>query len=404
MRRLLTAGCTALSLALVACGGTVETRRITSNSLTVYSSLPLHGPRGAEGLAVLRGEKLALQEAGGRVGDLKVGLVALDDVEADKQRWSPEQVAQNARQAVRNGTSIAYIGELDNGATAVSLPITNEADILHVAPFSTLTGLTRPSDKGEPDKYYPSGKRTFARLAPNGATEARALASWLQETGAHRVAVADDGGQDGLSAVRDLQRALRAERIDLVDLVRFDPGDKDLSEPAADVVAKEADAVVFAGATPDAGGRLLRAVHQLRPELPLFATSGAARPELAQAAGAAAAELHVVSPILDLDHAPASARRLAERYRAAFGEPAPAAALYGYEAMRSVLQAVRDAGPDGNDRPSIARAFFQAPRRDSVLGPYRFDRVGDTSLTEVSGLRIRDGALRFDRLLDGAAR
>src|SRR3954470_4651951 len=167
-------------------GGGTPSTRILSDTLTVYTSLPLRGERAPDGRAVLRGEKLALDEAGGRVGDLAIGLVALDDTKTSTGRWDPNQTAENARQAVENPTTMAYIGDLDSGASAVSIPITNEAQILQVSPLSTYAGLPQPADKGEPAKYYPSGKRNFARLVPNGAVEADALAGWLRDRGIGR--------------------------------------------------------------------------------------------------------------------------------------------------------------------------------------------------------------------------
>src|SRR3954447_2969106 len=157
-------------LALLAgCGGGGSAgKRITSDTLTIYTGLPLRGLHAETGRAVLRGEKLALHDAGGRVGNLEIGLIALDDTDTATGRWAPGIVAANARQAAQNPTTIAYIGDLDSGATAVSVPITNEIGILQVSPLSEYTGLTQPSDKGEPDKYYPSGRRTFARIVPTG--------------------------------------------------------------------------------------------------------------------------------------------------------------------------------------------------------------------------------------------
>jgi len=105
-------------------GGGTGSTRVTSDTLTIYTGLPLRGPRGPEGRAVLRGEKLALHDAGGHVNNLEIGLVALDDTDGSTLQWAPGQVAANAREAAQNPTTIAYIGDLDSGASAVSVPIT----------------------------------------------------------------------------------------------------------------------------------------------------------------------------------------------------------------------------------------------------------------------------------------
>src|SRR4051794_16034140 len=241
---------------VVGCGSAkTASTKITSDTLTIYTGLPLRGTRAAEGRAVLRGEKLALDEAGGRVGNLAIGLIALDDTKTATGRWDPNQVADNARQAVENPTTIAYIGDLDSGASAVSIPITNETGILQVSPLSDYTGLTQPADKGEPAKYYPSGRRNFARLVPNGRVEADALAGWLRDRGIGRTTLAYDGYQEGLGQGSEVERALKADGIQVVDVVRVDPTDvdpADMAGTARDIARAPAPALVYAGASRDA--------------------------------------------------------------------------------------------------------------------------------------------------------
>lgn len=399
----------ALSLAavtlLAGCGGNVSSTRITSDTLSIYTGLPLRGERADVGRAVLRGEKLALDEAGGHVGDLSIGLIALDDTKTSTGSWDPGQVAANARQAAENPTTIAYIGDVDSGATAVSLPITNETGILHVSPLSGYTGLTQPADKGEPAKYYPSAKQTFARLVPTGGKEAAALASWLKAMGFSRVALAYDGLQEGLGQGSELERALHEADVEVVDILRVEPGDTpaDVVGDAQDVARSPARALVYAGASVSTALALLRAVHQREPGEAFFVTSGVAAPQLAAGLESAERQVYAISPLLPLGHRSAAAGRMAVRYRERFGPPPPPAALYGYEAMRGVLDAIRQAGPNGNDRNGVTAAYFRRAVADSVLGPYAIDPAGDTSETAFGAFRVRDGRLRFERLLASPA-
>jgi len=405
MRRAVLAGLAALAAAaaLTGCGSTASTR-ITSNSLTVYTSLPLRGERAAQSLAILRGEKLALQESGGRIGGLKVGLVALNDADPKTGTWEPGIAAANARQAARNPTTIAYVGESDSGGTAVSLPITNETGVLQVSPLSSLTGLTRESDKGEPDKYYPSARRTFARLVPDGATEARALVEWLGDEEVKTIAVATDGRQEGLGMLLDLRNALRGTAIQLLEVVRVEPDAKSFEGPVRDLTQKVTpNAVVYLGSAPETAGLLLRAVHAAAPLLPLYATGGVAFPGFAKALGGAGRVVGLTSPIVAPDASLAAVKRFESSYRGAFGVAPPAEAAYGYEAMRSVLQAVRDAGSEGNDRSAIIDAFMAPKRANTVLGDYSIDRFGDTSTHAIGAYSVTGGHIRYDRTLDGGS-
>ena len=59
------------------------------------------------------------------------------------QDWDPGTVEANAKRAADDPRTIAYVGELDRGASAVSVPRTNHADLLQVSPLDGLTSLTR---------------------------------------------------------------------------------------------------------------------------------------------------------------------------------------------------------------------------------------------------------------------
>ena len=77
--------------------------------------------------------------------------------------WSPVASGANARTATEDSTSIAYVGELESGATRTSLPITNDAEMLQIAPGSPAADLVGPFEGSDevPEETQPSGLRTF---------------------------------------------------------------------------------------------------------------------------------------------------------------------------------------------------------------------------------------------------
>src|SRR3712207_6253460 len=106
------------------------------------------------------------RSAGGKAGNFKIKYVSLDDATAATGKWEPGKVSENARKAVQDDKTIAYLGEFNSGASAISIPLLNEAGILQVSPSNTYVGLTRAegAEKGEPQKYQPSGTKTFGRV------------------------------------------------------------------------------------------------------------------------------------------------------------------------------------------------------------------------------------------------
>ena len=166
-----------MALGITACGdddddgGDSGGSTASGETLTIYSSLPLQGTSKEQSEAVIDGEKLALKQAGNKVGDFKLKYVSLDDSTAQNPGTADEaQTAQNARKVVQDKSAIFYLGEFNSGGTKVSLPILNKAGIPQISPSNTYVGLTQEkppgTEPGEPDKYYPSGDEDVRTRRP----------------------------------------------------------------------------------------------------------------------------------------------------------------------------------------------------------------------------------------------
>src|SRR5512132_1622053 len=144
MGRALTTSAIVLAAAgLAACGGgSGERSKIPGNTLPIYSSLPAHGVSAPAARAVAAGERLALSDAGSRAAHRRVRFVRLDSTQPGGRVWEPSLVSANAKRAAADPTAVAYLGELDYGASAVSVPVTNEKGILQVSPGDGLASLT----------------------------------------------------------------------------------------------------------------------------------------------------------------------------------------------------------------------------------------------------------------------
>ena len=166
-KRTLAGAGVALLVALVAgCG---EPEAEGDPKLTIYVSAPLTGPAATEGQDAVDGAKLALADAGGEAGGIEVTAEYLDVAGRNESRSDPVTAARNARQATEDSTSIAYIGELDSATSRTSVPITNSAGILQVAPGSGASDLVveETFDDSVPEEIQGTGERTFARVLPS---------------------------------------------------------------------------------------------------------------------------------------------------------------------------------------------------------------------------------------------
>ena len=90
---------------------------------------------------MVNGIKLALEQHNGKAGDITVNYTSLDDSTAGRQLDAGGGQA-NAQKVAQDDSSVAYIGEFNSGASAVSIPILNEVPVAQISPSNTAVGLT----------------------------------------------------------------------------------------------------------------------------------------------------------------------------------------------------------------------------------------------------------------------
>jgi branched-chain amino acid transport system substrate-binding protein len=407
VRWLCLAALAATATVLAGCGGVGVSgaNEATGNLLAVYSSLPLQGPAAASSAEIVDGERLALAQAGGHVGKFKVGYVSLDDANPQSGKLDPEATSTNAKTAAQDTSTIAYLGELGSPATAVSLPLINAAGILQVSPSSTYVGLTSSLDAGqdEPERFYPSGKRSFGRLQPGDPGQADAQLQLMRTLGVRKLYVLDDQDPFALPLAEIVSAQAQRAGIALAahdSILTTAPTQAAYAGEAEKIARAKPDAVFFAGGTQTGTAALWRALHRAEPKLLLLGTSALEEPAFTGAIGAAGSQTYLTTPILPLaDYPPPAARVLADYRRRFGGRPGPYA-LYGYEAMSVVLDAIRRAADRGNDRQTVIDRFFQTKDRHSVLGTYSVLASGETTLSRYGVDRVSDGRAVFYRAFD----
>ena len=372
---------------------------IRGRTLAIYSSLPLHGLSAPAAGAVAAGERLALADARDRAGRYHVRFVVLDSTRPGGPLWDPGQVSLNAKRAARDPRAIAYVGELDYGASAVSVPVTNGNGLLQVSPGDGLASLSRtpPGEigRGGPARYYPARRRTFLRLVPSDLLQAGALLALARQSGAQRLATVTDEGNYGDELGEEAAAEARRTGAS-VDVTRDFSGDPAAAPSIVQLLAeRRPQAVIYAGVAAPGTEALLGGIARRMPGVPVFCASGLA-PAGRPPAGVAGA-VEVVSPYRPLSTYPAAGRRL-------LGRLPPSArrveALYGYEAVRRVLDAIRSTGGRrGATRAAVVRAALAPGARRSPIGRYRVRRGGDVSEDRLAVYRVEHRRLVFDRLV-----
>ena len=379
---------------------------IAGNTLTIYSSSPLQGPYEGESVNIIDAEKLALDEAGGKVGQSNVNFALRDDSTAGGPRpvgWNPKVTAENAASAAKDSQAIAYLGDLDSGASAFSIPITNETVMAQISPAATATDLTKPVpgvDQGGPDKYYPSGRRSFVRIIPADDVQASAAALWARQMGTRRAFLLDDKSAEGQGLTEQFRLAASHLGLTIAGLKSIDSNAHDYRGLAAQIAKAKPDLVYFGGGLENTV-RLWRELHAAIPRARLMGSGELLVPDFYRKLGGAGPRTYLTSPAQDPRELPARGRRFLRDYRRAFGVQAGPYAAYGYTAMSLLLDAIRRAGKDASNRGKVIDQLFATRDFGSAIGTFSIQRSGDTTLDRIAGYRIRAGRLAFAKPLRG---
>jgi branched-chain amino acid transport system substrate-binding protein len=385
------------SLAVVsACGSSSSSSSSTTSSaaakgggsgsaVDIYSSLPLQGASSAQTGPLVNGMKLALSQAGGKAGKYTVNYTSLDDSTAAAGKWDPGQTAANARKVAADPKAVYYIGEFNSGASEISIPILNQAGIPMVSPANTYVGLTTNlpgSAPGEPQKYYPTGKRNYLRIVPIDSIQAAADLMAMKQAGCTKVAMANDKEAYGAGLAQLIELEKKFYGVTVVSNTGIDPTAPNFRSYASTIKGQGADCFMFAGIVSNGAVQLTKDVNAALPKAKIFGDDGDCTDSYtAQSKGGVPASIdpliECTVATLDLPSYPGGKDFLAA-YKAKYGaaEPDPYA-IYGYEAMKLGLDTIAKAGPS---KAAVLSALFATTDRSSVLGTYSFNKNGDTSL------------------------
>jgi branched-chain amino acid transport system substrate-binding protein len=408
-------GCLAAALALgvAACGGSDEpsgskpSGSSGSKTLTIYSSLPLQGASRVQTEALVNGAKLALEQSGGKAGSFKINYQSLDDSTAQAGSWTPEAESANALKASQDKNVAAYIGAFNSGASKISIPILSEAGVPQISPANTYVGLTTNepgSEPGEPNKYYPTGNRTYVRIVPKDTIQAAALVTVMKQDGCTKVAMTNDKEVYGAGLARNIELSAKAQGLTIASNDAIDKNAPNYRSLASKAKSAGADCFLYSGITAN------NAVQQFKDfaaalgsNAKLFGPDGIAETGfVSEKDGGIPKSLDprvtVTVATLSPDQYPADGQAFFKSYTQKYGVDNPDPyAIYGYEAMKLALDAIQRSKT--GTKEDIVKALFATKDRASVLGNYSIDKNGDTSLTDYGAYKVENGELKFDQTI-----
>jgi branched-chain amino acid transport system substrate-binding protein len=405
----------ALALGITACGSDDNDSSgggggaSSGGTVDVYSSLPLQGASKDQTAAMVEGIRLALDQAGGKAGSTTVKYQSLDDSTAQAGNWDPQQTASNARKVAQDKKAVAYLGEFNSGASVISVPILNAVGIGQISPANTYVGLTTSepgSEKGEPQKYQPSGKKTYTRIVPRDTIQGAALVTEMKNEGCTKVAIANDKETYGAGLARLVEIKAKAQNLQIIDNTGIQKDAPNFRAYASKIKGEGADCFLFAGVTANGAVQIFKDVSSAIPSAKLYGPdgtceSGFTNPKKKGIPASVGKKYKCTVATLDLKSYPGGQEFL-KAFQAKYHNSNPDPyAIYGYEAMKLTLDTIK-AG--GTTRESFVQKLFQTKDRHSVLGTYSIDQNGDTTLTDYGLYKVGpDGNPQFDKTIKAGA-
>jgi branched-chain amino acid transport system substrate-binding protein len=319
--------------------------RVIGDNLTVYSSLPDPG-RGV-GRDMVDAQKLAIAQAGGRVAGFGINFVSVDEG-APGADAPPAVTGAAAEQVIRDPQAIAVIGALRSDTAMTTLPLFNAAGFLLVSPGAGYPGFTAPVAPGEPEFWYPSGERTFARVVGDDDEQAHVLLAAAGRAGGGRVAVETGPGR----AARGLAAALRRA---------------DADDDRVHIVDGRAAAVIYAGTDVRSAESFARRARGAALVFPDELT----RAGLARRIAPAARRRAVMVSSAPVPGSTPELRSFAAAFDERFGRRPDPYAVLAWRAARRVLDAVDAAGRRANVRRVVVQRALALPRADDGFTAFR---------------------------------
>jgi branched-chain amino acid transport system substrate-binding protein len=372
--------------------------------LLIGVSTILAGQYADHGIQVSQALRLVLDDRDWRAGDYNVGLQICGETTPAGDTADPKLCRRTARAFARNRGIVVVLGQHFSSCVLEGLPILNAAaggPVPQVSASATYLGLTRGGagvPRNEPRRFYPSGARSFVRLATPDDVSGAAAAMLAKDEGARRVFALDDGQPYGFGVAEAFAEAARRLGLRVAGREQWNPKARDYRRLAERVRDSGAEAVFLGGYVSNNGARVIKDLRAaLGPDAQLLGPDGFNNLDaLTEGAGAAAEGFAPFIGVLPNDKLPDPGREFADRFKKRFGSRPCCFSVHAAEAARMMLDAI--AASDGT-RGEVLEQLFQARVDDGYVGNFSIDRYGDTTRTTIGVYRVKDGRLRFEKAI-----
>jgi branched-chain amino acid transport system substrate-binding protein len=366
-----------------------------SGNLLIASDLPLQGSGRTQTAQMTRAIKYIFAQHGWKAGKYTLAYQSCDDSTAQAGKWDSGKASANANAYAQNSSVVGVIGTFNSGAAEIEIPILNRAPngpIAMVSPANTYVGLTHGGPgtaAGEPGKYYPTGKRNYARVVAADDYQGAADAILAKSLAIKKVYILNDKEAYGLGVATNFRNAAKKLGVTVAGFTAWDGKASSYEALAVKIKASGAQGVFLGGLICENGGKLIKDIVAGAPGVKVLAPDGFTPiSAVAQQAGSAAEGTYVSVAGLPNTALKGAGSAFIKNFTKADKRAPDPYSVYAAQAAEVMVGAIAQSN---GTRADVAKQLFKLKLANSILGTVSFNANGDVTANPVTIYRFKGG-------------
>jgi branched-chain amino acid transport system substrate-binding protein len=368
----------------------------SSGQILVASDLPRQGAQRTQSSQMTRAIKFIFTRHGWKAGKYSLAYQSCDDSTAQAGKWDSGKCSANANAYAQNSSLGMVIGTFNSGCAEIIAPILNRAPngpIAMVSPANTYVGLTHPGPgtvAGEPGKYYPTGKRNYARVVAADDFQGAADAVLTKTLGVKKIFILNDKEAYGLGVATNYKNAAKKLGLKVVGFTAWDGKASSYEALAVKIKASGATGVFLGGLICENGGKLIKDIKAGVPSSTKILMPDGFTPISAtvQQGGTAAEGAFVSVAGLPNSALKGAGKTFVKAFTKADHRAPDPYSVYAAQAAEVAVAAIAQSN---GTRADITKQLFKINLKGSILGNMSFNANGDVTSNPVTIYRIKGG-------------
>jgi branched-chain amino acid transport system substrate-binding protein len=365
-------------------------------NLLIASDLPLQGAGRSQTTQMTKAIAFVLGQAKWTAGKYTLAYQSCDDATAQAGKWDSGKCSTNASAYAADSSVVAEIGTFNSGCAEIEIPINNRATngpLAMVSPANTYVGLTHSGPgtaAGEPEKYYPTGKRNYARVVAADDFQGAADATLAKKLGIKKLFILNDKEAYGQGVATNMKNAAKKLGVTIAAFTAWDGKATSYAALALKIKQSGAQAVFLGGLICENGGKLIKDIRAGAPNVKILTPDGftPVSADVQQSSGKAEG-MYVSVAGLPVEKLPAGGQSFVKAFSASIGGATPDPyAVYAAQAAQVLVEAIKNS--DGT-RAGVRDKLFDVNIPNGILGHVSFNQEGDVTANPVTIYLIKGG-------------